>query len=396
MLTGGLDALLRNLVSTFLPGNPGKIDFVFPVLPINHDDMDQVFLHGSIQALQTNRTEKIYSLSFLNFQGRVLKAGIIPDLRVKKHQSLLPVPVPDPEYDMVTHPQVASAMRTDKMIFHGFFLWMEQDVYKLLKHSFEVNNLHELLHKKPCRVTLSLTGFASHNPLSLQYKFTIKMEKNLIKSNLWIILAAGSIWGLTEFAFGLGLQKCAVLYTGAILTGLSFFWVSFVYSLTRKILPVLMIVAVVVLFKSMDALLLPVAWSHGSILNPIFAFVTIMVGFLLLIALFRRRFFSGLFNRIVVGAGSALVAISLFPLAGFVTGTNACVYASTNIPLSIYTGPVAIIISMITVPLGYFAAESYAGRVGSHTGQQRSLLARLWSPLVMISSLLIIALARMI
>ena len=224
----------------------------------------------------------------------------------------------------------------------------------------------------------------------------MKMEKNLIKSNLGIILAAGSIWGLTEFAFGLGLQKCAVLYTGAILTGLAFFWVSFVYSLTRNILPVLMIVAVVLLFKSMDALLLPVAWSHGSILNPIFAFVTIMVGFLLLITLFRGRFFSGLFNRIVVGAGSALAAVSLFPLAGFVTGTSACVYASTNIPLSIYTGPVAIIISMITVPLGYFVAERYAGRVGSHTGKQRSLLVRLWSPLVMISSLLIIALARMI
>jgi len=223
------------------------------------------------------------------------------------------------------------------------------------------------------------------------------MEKNLIKSHLGIILAVGSVWGLTEFAFGLGLQKCAVLYTGAILTGLAFFWVSFVYSLTRSILPVLMIVSVVVLFKMLDALLLPVAWKHGTILNPIFAFITIMLGFLLLISLFRHRFFSGLFNRVVVGAGSALVATSLFPLVGFVTGTNACVYASTNIPLAIYTAPVAIILSMITVPLGSFAAEKYSGYVsGNRHAQHASLMARLWSPLVVISCLLIITLARII
>lgn len=222
------------------------------------------------------------------------------------------------------------------------------------------------------------------------------MDNHPIKSNLGIIFAVGSVWGLTEFAFGLGLQKCGVLYTGAILTGLSFFWISFVWSLTRSILPVLIIVSVVVLFKFLDALLLPVAWNHGFILNPIFAFITIMLGFLLLIALFRRRFFSGLFNRIVVGAGAALVAASLFPLAGFVTGTKACVYASTNIPLSIYTAPVAIILSMITVPLGFFAAERYSGYISENRREQPgSLLARLWSPLVVIGCLLIITIARM-
>ena len=50
------------------------------------------------------------------------------------------------------------------------------------------------------------------------------MNRNTIKSNLGIIVVIGSVWGLTEFAFGLGLQKCATLYTGAILTGLAFFW----------------------------------------------------------------------------------------------------------------------------------------------------------------------------
>lgn len=43
------------------------------------------------------------------------------------------------------------------------------------------------------------------------------MNKTALKSNIGIIVAIGSIWGLTEFAFGLGLQKCATLIVGFIL-----------------------------------------------------------------------------------------------------------------------------------------------------------------------------------
>ena len=43
------------------------------------------------------------------------------------------------------------------------------------------------------------------------------MNKTALKSNIGIIVAIGSIWGLTEFAFGLGLQKCAILMVGFIL-----------------------------------------------------------------------------------------------------------------------------------------------------------------------------------
>ncbi|HER07793.1 MAG TPA: hypothetical protein ENO20_02680 [Bacteroides sp.] len=223
------------------------------------------------------------------------------------------------------------------------------------------------------------------------------MDKNLIKSNLGIILAAGAVWGLTEFAVGLGLQKCGTLYSGAILTGIAFFWVSFVYSLTRSIFPVLIILAVVVFFKMLDAFLLPVTWNHGSILNPVFAFFMLAAGFLVLIALFRDRFFSALTNRIAVGAGAALVAALLFPLAGFVTGSKACVFAATNIPQSIYTAPVAMIIAMSTVPLGYFAARRYADYMsGSRHERTRPVLARLWAPAVVIGCLLIVTIVRLI
>jgi len=223
------------------------------------------------------------------------------------------------------------------------------------------------------------------------------MNKTALKSNIGIIVAIGSIWGLTEFAFGLGLQKCATLMTGAILTGLAFFWVSFIWSITRKIFPILILVGIVILFKWLDAVLLQVAWNHGSIVNPIFAFVTLMVGFILLIGLFRKQFPEKLGSRIMVGAGAAAVACALFPLAKFTTGNPACLYAATNIPLVIYTAPVAIILSMITVPLGFKAATWYTERSqGLSALQSGSLLARFWSPAVVICCLLIITLARII
>jgi hypothetical protein len=217
-----------------------------------------------------------------------------------------------------------------------------------------------------------------------------------IKSNLGIIVAVGSVWGLTEFAAGMGLQKCAALFTGAILTGVAFFWVSFIWSITRKLLPVLIIVGMAIMFKLFDALLLPVAWNHGSILNPAYAFVTILLGFSVLILIFKKKFSKRLLNRILLGAGAALIATAMFPLVRFATGSAACFYASTNIPLAIYTAPVAIAISMISVPLGYLAALWYTGKSQEENRLQPSLLSRLWSPAVLVSCILIITLIRII
>lgn len=223
------------------------------------------------------------------------------------------------------------------------------------------------------------------------------MNNKTLKPHLGIVLVIGSIWGLTEFAFGLGLQKCATLYTGAILTGLAFFWLSFIWSITRSIIPVLIIVAIAVMFKWLDALLLQVAWNHGSIANPIYAFITIMVGFVLIMGLFKKQFTKTLLNRILLGAGAAAISVALFPLVKFTTGNPACLYAATNIPLVIYTAPVAIILSMITVPLGYRVALWYAEKTqGLLRGQSAGFMARYWSPAVVLTCLIIVTLARII
>jgi len=149
-----------------------------------------------------------------------------------------------------------------------------------------------------------------------------------------------------------------------------------------------------ILFKLLDALLLPVAWN--SILNPAYAFVTILVGFSLLILLFKNQFSSKLRNRILLGAGAAIIATAMFPLVRFATGSAACFYAATNIPLAVYTAPVAILISMITVPLGYRAAIWYTGKSHDENSLQLSLLSRLWSPAVLVCCILIITLVRII
>ena len=223
------------------------------------------------------------------------------------------------------------------------------------------------------------------------------MKNHAIRNNLGLVVAIGSVWGLTEFAFGMGLQKCASLYTGAILTGIAFFWLSFVWSISRKYLPILIIVGIAVLFKFLDALLLPVAWNHGSILNPVFAFFTLMLGFMLFSTLFRKGFASLLKHRVMVGAGAAVVATALFPLVKFASGTPACLYAATNIPLAIYTAPVAIVISMITVPLGFKAAGWYTqSTLQNQSISSATFIARVWSPAVVICCLLIVTLIRII
>lgn len=222
------------------------------------------------------------------------------------------------------------------------------------------------------------------------------MDKKLIKPCLGVVLAAGSVWGLTEFAFGLGLQKCATLYTGAILTGLAFFWISFTWSVTRSILSVLMIMAIAMAFKMLDALLLNVAWNHGSILNPMFAFFTQIVAFVILISFFSRSFRKGHRSRILFGAGAAALAVALFPLVRFATGIPACLYAATSIPLVYYTAPVAIGLTMITVPLGYLAAGYYRKMIPAGNLVLRKPLYRFLSPAVMIGCLLAITLFRIL
>ena len=90
-----------------------------------------------------------------------------------------------------------------------------------------------------------------------------------------------------------------------------------------------------------------------------FAFLTITIGFVVIISLFRNGFKYKQGIRMLSGAGAALLAVALFPLAGYVTGSPACIHPASSIPVSIVTSPLAMAISAITVPAGYYLSTQY-------------------------------------
>jgi hypothetical protein len=367
-------SLFRYLVGDLLAGYTGKIDFTFDAIRFDHDHTNQVFIDGSIKMLHTKGAKEINPFAFQEMKIGMFNAGIISNLRMQKKQTFFSSRVADLEHDEISNPQMSPAMRTNIMIIHDLV-----NDWILVFTSYDN------------------AGLLSINSLYLLYQTAFKMDKKNISSYFGIILASGSVWGLAEFAAGLGLQKCATLITGAVLTGISFFWLSFIWSATKRMAPVLMIVAIAILFKWLDALLLQVAWNHGSIMNPMFAFITAMVGFFLVAGIFRNRFSKSPLNRILAGGGAALVATCMFPLVKFATGIPACSFAATNIPLAIYTAPVAIAIAMVTVPLGYRAASWYNGEERQMNQVQPSnFLTRLWSPAVFLGCVLVVVLVRLI
>jgi hypothetical protein len=223
------------------------------------------------------------------------------------------------------------------------------------------------------------------------------VEKRSFISGLNAVLLAGAVWGTTEALLGAWLNGCAFRYSGAIMTGLAFFYLSFTWSFTRKLLPLIMLLALVVLFKMFDAILLNVSLSHGSVLNPSFAFTTEVIAFAILALIIGSRFFSKPVFRILAGTGATLVAVCMFPAAGLFTGSAVCLYPGTQLPLSIATSPLTIAISVITVPLGYFVAE----KISSPSSELKNItpiasLRQIWPSMVMVLCLVVLILIRTI
>ena len=121
------------------------------------------------------------------------------------------------------------------------------------------------------------------------------------------------------------------------------------------------------------------------------------VAFIILIAVFANASWNKTSSRALLGAGSALLAVALFPLVKFATGVPACVYPNSMIPLSIFFAPVAIVFSAFTVPLGFLAGERIAVSLDQITVQIKSNILRyMVSPVTMVFCLVLVFLFRMI
>jgi hypothetical protein len=182
------------------------------------------------------------------------------------------------------------------------------------------------------------------------------MDRNNPKSYIGIVVMLGAVWGLSEAALGMWLRSCASFMSGSIMTGIALFFIAASWILTRRVLGVALLIVIACLFKMFDALLLSLPIQHGAVGNPIFAFLMEGLAFLVLISIFAETQKHRTGRRAVLGGMSALLAVNLFPLVKFATGIPACVYPGTTTPLSLYYAPLAVILSSVTVPLGFWAA----------------------------------------
>ena len=223
------------------------------------------------------------------------------------------------------------------------------------------------------------------------------MVKPIPKIHMNIVLMLGSVWGLSEAALGMGLQRCASLVSGSLMTGVALFFMAACWAVTRRVIGVAALIVIASLFKMFDALLLSLPIRHGAIGNPIFAFFMQGLAFLVLAMIIAEVHKRKRTSQAVVGGASALIAVGLFPLVKFVTSIPACVYPGTGIPLSIYFAPFAIVFSAFTVPLGFWIGERLKIRASQHIkGHHQKILNRLVSPAVLAVCMGIAALIRQI
>lgn len=222
------------------------------------------------------------------------------------------------------------------------------------------------------------------------------MSRNILKHHLGIVVMLGAVWGLSEAALGMGLRSCASFVSGSLMTGVALFFITASWVVSRRILGVALLILITTLFKMFDAFLLSLPVLHGAVANPIFAFIMEGVAFLVLIAIINEKTKHKIAGQAILGGMAALLAVNLFPLVKYVTGIPACVFPGTGYPLSLYYAPLAIFLSLVTVPLGFWAgAQLVAIKAKFKEATLGRKLKYLVSPATLILCLAIIVLIRL-
>ena len=223
------------------------------------------------------------------------------------------------------------------------------------------------------------------------------MEKNVLGSNLRLALILGSVWGFCEVALGAGLHACAASVSGSVMTAVALFFMASGWAAGRRWYVPVLTVLVASFFKLFDAVLLSLPVIHGAIANPIFAFFTEGLAFLLLVTIFAREKLQTRSSRALLGGGAALLAVGMFPLVKFATTIPACVYTGTSVPQAIVFAPVAIILSAVTVPLGFYVGEKIRSQEGFPAAIfGNKIPVRLISPATLAICLVLVVLFRLI
>ena len=177
------------------------------------------------------------------------------------------------------------------------------------------------------------------------------------KTNWGPILVLGGLWGLSEAALGMYLRACASTVSGSLMTGTALFFLAAAWTISPRVQAAAAMVGLAASFKLFDALLLGLPVLHGAVGNPIFAIVMEGAAFILIVSVVSRSLIGRAAGQGVAGGLSALVAINLFPLVKYATGVAPCV-TGTSYPLALYYAPIAVAVSVLTVPLGVRAGAA--------------------------------------
>ena len=183
------------------------------------------------------------------------------------------------------------------------------------------------------------------------------MENTNIRRNVGIIIMLGAVWGLSECMLGAALHACASSISGSMMTGVAFFFIAAAWAADRKALSAALIVAIAVVFKMFDAVLLSLPLRNGAVANPMFAFILEGGAFIVLAVILKEAWKRRTAGQAVWGGTAAFVSAAVFPLVKFATGTAACLVPGTTTPLAWYYAILAVGISLLTVPLGLRAGE---------------------------------------
>jgi hypothetical protein len=183
------------------------------------------------------------------------------------------------------------------------------------------------------------------------------MEDTNVRRNAGTVILLGAVWGLSECLLGAALHACASSISGSVMTGVAFFFIAAAWASGRKAWGAALIVAIAVVFKMFDAVLLSLPLRNGAIANPVFAFLLEGGAFIVLAVILKEAWKRRTAGRVVWGGTAAFVSAAAFPLVKFATGTAACLVPGTTTPLSWYYAILAVGISLLTVPLGLRAGE---------------------------------------
>ncbi len=219
------------------------------------------------------------------------------------------------------------------------------------------------------------------------------MSDNRLPSPFMVTMMVGALWGLAEAALGVGLRSCASSISGSVMTAVALFFLSTAWVLSRRIISLVWLLLIVSVMKIFDAWLLSLPIRHGAVANPIFAFWTEGLAFLVILGITKTTLIEKIGGRALFGGLSALVSVNLFPLVKYATGIPACVVPGTSYPLSLYYAPVAIALSFITVPLGFgLARRVLAAAATPNALLQSKAFRHLASPATLALCLLLIVL----